>query len=244
MNLSRIRYEKLSPLVCARIRSQFSSYLDGEVSGRTMASIAGHLDRCSACREEFAAWRAMQDGMATMPRPAMPAALQERLREAIRLEKSHHTHLPARRRLAAVFESRFLPVWKESLAPAMLRAAAGLVLAASLLGGLAWMYAAPLSVEANDEERYAHLNAPRYLYSQVPPQMIVTGADTPILIDAKVDDRGRVYDFKIVEGPNSHAVRLQVMQNLLASVFRPASVFGEPVSGHVMLTYTGVSIRG
>jgi hypothetical protein len=35
-----------------------------------------------------------------------------------------------------------------------------------------------------------------------------------------------------------------VEQNLLTSVFRPATVFGVPVDGHVMLTYAGVSVRG
>jgi hypothetical protein len=39
-------------------------------------------------------------------------------------------------------------------------------------------------------------------------------------------------------------VRRQVEQNLLTSVFKPATVFGVPVDGHVMLTYTGVSVRG
>ena len=64
------------------------------------------------------------------------------------------------------------------------------------------------------------------------------------LIDAKVDTRGRVYDYTILDGPSDPTVRLQVEQNLLTSVFTPATVFGVPVDGHVMVTYTGVSVRG
>jgi hypothetical protein len=59
-----------------------------------------------------------------------------------------------------------------------------------------------------------------------------------------VDTRGRVYDYTIVDGPRDQAVRLEVEQNLLSSVFTPATVFGVPVDGHVMVTYTGVSVRG
>jgi hypothetical protein len=53
-----------------------------------------------------------------------------------------------------------------------------------------------------------------------------------------------VYDYTILDGPSDSAVRRQVEQNLLTSVFTPATVFGVPVDGHVMLTYTGVSVRG
>jgi hypothetical protein len=88
------------------------------------------------------------------------------------------------------------------------------------------------------------LIAPHYLYSQVPPIEVQAGRDVPVLIDAKVDTSGRVYDYIIIDGPSDPAVRLQVEQNLLNSVFKPATVFGVPVHGHVMLTYAGVSVRG
>ena len=78
----------------------------------------------------------------------------------------------------------------------------------------------------------------------MPPTAVETGRDVPVLIDAKVDTRGRVYDYTILDGPSDSAVRRQVEQNLLTSVFKPATVFGVPVEGHVMLTYTGVSVRG
>ena len=65
-----------------------------------------------------------------------------------------------------------------------------------------------------------------------------------VLVDAKVDSAGRVYDFDMIEGPNDPGVRVWVESNLLGSVFKPATVFGAPVPGHVMMTYTAVSARG
>jgi hypothetical protein len=115
--------------------------------------------------------------------------------------------------------------------------------AALLLIGVLRLFAPGLAVQANDDG-LAHLIAPHYLYAQVPPQQIQTGREVPILVEAMVDTRGRVYDYTIIAGPNDPAVRLRVEQNLLSSVFRPATVFGVPVDGHVMLTYTGVSVRG
>jgi hypothetical protein len=120
----------------------------------------------------------------------------------------------------------------------------GLALAMLLVGGLGWMFAVPIAVQANDDG-LADLRAPRYLYSQVPPLPITTDRDVPLVVEAKVDAAGRVYDYTVLAGPgDDQRVKLQLEQNLLASVFRPASVFGVPVPGHVVLTYAGVSVHG
>jgi hypothetical protein len=78
----------------------------------------------------------------------------------------------------------------------------------------------------------------------VPPQPIVTHHDAPIVVEALVDTQGRVYDYSILEGPSDPDVKLQVENDLLASVFQPATVFGTPVRGHVVMTYMGLSVRG
>jgi hypothetical protein len=123
------------------------------------------------------------------------------------------------------------------------RLAGGLAAAIILVGSFSWLFSAPIAVQANDD-RLAHLVAPRYLYSQVPPQPIETHRDVPIVIEALVDTHGRVYDYTVLEGPRDPAVLVRVEDNLLASVFKPATVFGVPVRGHVVLTFAGVSVRG
>jgi hypothetical protein len=72
----------------------------------------------------------------------------------------------------------------------------------------------------------------------------VTAHDTPIVVEALVDASGRVYDFTIVSGPQTEAVRTQVADQLLGSVFQPASAFGAPVRGRVVVTYSGISVHG
>jgi hypothetical protein len=119
----------------------------------------------------------------------------------------------------------------------------GLAAAVVLVGSISWLFSAPIAVQANDDN-LAHLIAPRYLYSQVPPQPIETRRDVPIVVEALVDTRGRVYDYTVLDGPKDPAVMVRVEDNLLASVFKPATVFGVPVRGHVILTYAGVSVRG
>jgi hypothetical protein len=110
------------------------------------------------------------------------------------------------------------------------------------------MFAAPLAAVQASDDAMSHLVAPRYLYSQVPPQPIKTHrdepSDVPIVVEAMVDSKGRVYDYTILAGPQDPSVRVRVEDNLLSSIFKPATVFGVPVRGHVVMTYTGVSVRG
>lgn len=221
---------------CAAARESFSAYLDGAMSGVEMARILDHLESCEGCAVEFAAWRDVQSALAQIGPAHAPMRLQAQLRAAIATEFAKGAHLP--------WTGRLQMAWGRTLAPLALRVSGGLALALMLVVGLGWMFAAPIAVQANDDG-LADLHAPRYLYSQVPPLPIETDRDVPLVVEAKVDSAGRVYDYTVLEGPGSdQRVKNQLEQNLLASVFRPASVFGVPVPGHVVLTYAGVSVHG
>lgn len=220
---------------CVAVRSGFSAYLDGAISGVEMAAISDHLERCSACAADFNVWREVQRSLGGLGPEQPPARLQARLQAAIAAERERGAHLP-------LFQ-RTLLIWRSSVAPMALRLSGGLAATVVLAGGLCWMFGAPIAVHANDDAM-AHLVAPRYLYSQVPPEPINTQRDVPIVVEAMVDNDGRVYCYSILQGPQDPQVKVRVENNLLSSVFKPATVFGVPVRGHVVMTYTGVSVRG
>ena len=220
---------------CEAIRGEFSAYLDGAVSGVEMARIAGHLEDCAGCSSEFAAWRSVQSALSNLGPAKVPVRLQARLRAAVAAERERGTHLPLSQRFA--FE------WRNWLGSAALRVAGGCAAAVVLLGSAAVFLAGPLSVQANDDNM-AHLSNPHYMYSQVPPRPLPNNRVVPVLVEAQVDTRGRVYDYSIVAGPSDPDVKLRVEENLLASVFKPATAFGIPVRGRVIVTYSGVSVRG
>ncbi len=96
---------------------------------------------------------------------------------------------------------------------------------------------------ANDEPLGA-MTSPHYLYSAVEPRPIVSGHDAAIIVEAFVNDQGRVYDYNIVSGPEDASVRSQVVDQLMLSVFQPASVFGAPVRSRVVMTFSGISVQG
>jgi Putative zinc-finger len=220
---------------CAVVRYSFSAYLDGAISGIEMAAISTHLQNCRECTADFYMWREVQRSLGELGPAQPPARLQASLRAVIAAERERGAHLPTHRRA--------LLLWKSSIAPLALRFSGGLAATVMLVGCLSWIFGAPIVVQANDDAM-AQLVGPRYMYSQVPPEPINTFRDVPIVVEALVDITGRVYDYSILDGPQDPQVKVKVENNLLGSVFMPATAFGVPVRGHVVMTYTGVSVRG
>jgi hypothetical protein len=236
--------------LCATIQSSFSSYLDGALTGRQMQQFARHLEgfadsatgavvpACEPCASEFAAWRQTHQAIATLRPAKAPADLGLRLRIAL-------SHELAQRNSRLL--DRLSLAWENAVRPMLLQVSAGLATSVALIGGitvlLGMVAAPPQAVQANDEPLTV-ITAPHYLYSTVAPGDIVTGQDAAIVVEALVDTTGRVYDYKIVSGPQDEAVRTQVADQLLSSVFQPASAFGVPVRGRAVVTFSGISVHG
>jgi len=227
----------MTPQLCQKCQSSFSAYLDGAVSGKQMQRIAQHLETCAACAREFTALRAMQQSLAALGPAKAPADLGLKLRLAISHEQA--------RRKSNWLETLGLK-WDNAIRPMLVQVSAGFAGTVILIGSiglLLGMVAAPEPVMANDEPLGA-MTAPHYLYSSVSPRPIVTDHDAVIVVEAYVSSEGRVYDYKIVSGPDDPAVHDQIVDQLMMSVYEPASVFGTPVRGRVVLTFSGISVHG
>ncbi len=227
----------MTPVICRKVQSSFSAYLDGAVSGRQMQRIANHLDICPECNREFSALRAMQQSLATLGPAKAPADLGLRLRLAISHEQARRT---------SNWRDSLSLKWENTVRPMLLQVSAGFVGAVLLVGSiglLLGMVAAPEPVMANDEPLGA-MTAPHFLYSTTSPEDIVSDQNSLIVVEAFINADGRVYDYNIVSGPEDQAVRNQIANHLLMSIYQPASVFGVPVRSQVVLTFSGISVHG
>ncbi len=221
---------------CNGIRAHFSEYLDGVTNGRIMQRVADHLRDCKACTDDFAAWRAMQDSLALLRKPAVPADLGLKLRLAISHERA--------RRTTRLVDTLSLQ-WDNAVRPLVVQLSAGFATAVALIGTVGFLLgsvAVPSAVMANDEP-LAAISTPRYLYSAEHSRPLITAHNATIVVEADINAQGRVFDYTIVSGPQDAAVLHQVRDRLLLSVFEPARVFGTAVRGRVLLTYSGVSVR-
>lgn len=223
---------------CKSIRSQFSAYLDGNLTGMAMQSIAAHLDRCGACAEEFRLWRQTQQSLATLGPARVPDDLGLRIRVAISREHARTTQ-----NMLAGWKVR----WQNTLGPFLLQASAGLASTVVLAGTMAFLigaFAVPEPAAARDAAADM-ASSPRFLYSTIEatPGALLQ-RDTPVTVEVFVNASGEVYDYRIVSGPTDPATRADIETLLLSSVFKPAERYGEAVRGVAVLSFSGVSVRG
>jgi Putative zinc-finger len=223
---------------CEAIREKFTEYLDSRLNGHEMQRIGAHLESCRRCAAEWASHRQMQSSLAALGPVKEPADMLLRIRIAI-------SHERARSRQSR-FDSWNL-VWKNTVGPFLLQAAAGLASAMLLLGTvtvLATMFTHPQQVSAMDEP-LGDATAPRLIClspgAEISP---LSDASGPVVVEAYVNGEGEVYDYRIVSGPTDAATRSQVEDMLVGSKFEPARFFGQPVRGLAVLSFSGISVRG
>jgi anti-sigma factor RsiW len=222
---------------CAHLRDQFSAYLDGAVSGAVMHEIATHLEICSGCSREFDQWRSAQALVSSIGPAKAPEDLSLRLRVAISQQLANTTHEKIARGKVR---------WQNSFLPLVWQISAGFASTVALLGGVALlvgMFASPEPLLARDEP-LGMASSPRFLYTSLAPGEGVADSNNPVVVQAFVNGEGRVYDYKIVSGSADTKTRSLLEDTLLFSVFAPAQVFGQPVRGTVLLSFSGVSVRG
>jgi len=225
--------------ICGPIRERFSLYLDGDVTGLVMQQIDAHLHTCPACRQEFAQWQSMQRALAISAAAPVPQDLALRLRIALSHERAH-----AERGWVGRLTDRWELYRDNTLRTFSVQAAVAvsavllLVLAFNILGAVA----APTSVEANDEPLIG-FSAPRYLYSVQGSEVQEVSPNEPLLVEAMVNAKGRVYDFRVLSGPTDAATGSRLRNEMVHAVFEPAHVFGLPVRGRILLTYAGISVH-
>jgi anti-sigma factor RsiW len=222
---------------CADLREQFSAYLDGAVTGAVMHEIAAHLEVCSGCSVEFAQWRNAQSLVSSIGPAKAPENLGLRLRVALSQQMANTTEEKfARGRVR----------WENTMLPLMWRVTAGFASTVAMLGAVALLIGmfSPEPLLARDEP-LDMASSPRFLYtSNAAPAEGVADGSNPVVVQAFVNGEGQVYDYKIVSGDADNKTHSRLKDTLLFSVFAPARVFGQPVSGTVLLSFSGVSVRG
>ena len=104
------------------------------------------------------------------------------------------------------------------------------------------VFANPESAQATKDD--PSTTAPRLLYLSSAASDDISAASTPVVVEAYVNGAGQVYDYRIVSGPTDQATRSQIENMLLFSVFEPARIFGQPVRGLAVLSFSGIAVRG
>jgi hypothetical protein len=224
---------------CKNIQAKFTEYLDGRLNGRDMQQIAGHLQGCGVCANEWTLARETQSSLAALGAVPEPPDLLLRVRVAVSRERARRRRDPM---------EAWKLAWKNAVGPFLLQATAGFASAVLLMGSvivLATMFTQPEKAVASKDEPLGNATAPRLVELATGAGRNEIGAVSgPVVVEAYVDGSGQAYDYRIVSGPSDAATRAQIENLLLTSRFEPARFFGQPVRGLAVLSFAGVSVKG
>jgi hypothetical protein len=219
---------------CTQAKSLFSPYLDGAVTGTQMQDLSRHLEGCVSCNQEYASLRQMQQLLAGMGSRKAPEDLALRLRVAISGEVAR-----MRRPFMAGALIRLENVLNAFLVPAM----AGLTTAVVIFGLLMGFLALPL--QAGNPDVPLMLNTDPQLQQSAFGTTLDSMHGDPLVIEAYVDARGRVQDYRILSSPKDSEAWLPEVKNMLIfTTFRPATSMGRPTAGRAVLSFSKISVKG
>jgi hypothetical protein len=219
---------------CTQAKSLFSPYLDGAVTGTQMQDLSRHLEGCVSCNQEYASLRQMQQLLAGMGSRKAPEDLALRLRVAISGEVAR-----SRRPFMAGALIRLENALNAFLVPAM----AGLTTAVLIFGLLMGFLALPL--QAGNPDVPLMLNTDPQLQQSAFGTTLDSMHGDPLVIEAYVDARGRVQDYRILSSPKDSEAWLPEVKNMLIfTTFRPATSMGRPTTGRAVLSFSKISVKG
>jgi Putative zinc-finger len=216
---------------CTKAALLLSSHLDGALEIRERRVMDDHLAGCVNCQHHLSSLKQTRQLLAVVGRKPAPENLALRVRLAISREASAVRVSPFERlrfRLETALNAFMVP------------ATAGLLSAIVFFGLLIGFFAVPSL--SND--------VPTSLYR--PPELAMTPfglsnsiSSDSLVLEAYVDANGRVQDYRVLSSPEDMtAVDQQVKNMLIFTIFRPATSFGRPTSGRVVLSFSHVNVKG
>jgi len=219
---------------CNESRALMSLYLDGSMTGKQMGEVNEHLTTCSECGPMYLKLKRTQSVVASLGRKQAPPDLSLRLRVAISQESAKtgiRWHESLRVRIANAFQAFAVP------------ATAGTLSAIVVFGLLAGYFAAPPALHADNDPPTMLYTPPELKYS--PFELAVGPFSDVVMVEAYIDANGRVQDYKVLSAPPDMKGSLPELSNMLIfSQFRPATSFGRPISGKVVLSFSKVNVKG
>ncbi len=207
----------------------FDSYLDGCAERDQVRSIRFHLNYCDACRRELELAQAVQSDLRSLRRKQVPAELALALR--VRLSQELHND----------WISRWRVRFENSLKPLLVPATGGVLVAVICFGLLLGSNTMPLPPVGRPDVPLALVTPPRL---RELPAINFNTDDDQLVVMTRVNSLGKVVGYEVISGSISPEIRYQLDRLIYFSVFEPATTFGTPTDGKVLLSLSRITVRG
>jgi hypothetical protein len=212
---------------CVEIRNHFSDYLDDLCTPQARKSIRYHLSFCDVCREQLEQWQSIQEELRAIPRRQVPPELALRLR--VQMSQLLHKNLLS-------------PIWvrlENALKPLLIPATGGVLTAVICFFLFMGSHVVPLT--DTPDVTLQLVTPPRV---QLLAPMDFNTCDNTLVLVTQISAGGRVKGYQILSGQSSPELLQRLDRMIYFSVFRPATMFGRPTDGEVVLSLRRITVRG
>jgi len=212
---------------CVEIRNHFSDYLDDLCPPEARKSIRYHLSFCDVCREQLEQWQSIREELRSLPRQQVPPELALRLR--VQMSQRLHKNLLA-------------PLWvrlENALKPLLIPATGGVIMAVISFCLIMGSQVVPMT---NLPDVSVQLVTPARVQALAP--MDFNTGDNSLVLVTQINAEGRVKGYRVLSGEHSPEIMHCLDRMIYFSIFQPATMFGKPTDGEVVLSLRRITVRG
>ena len=217
---------------CRAAALRIRSYVDGELGWYQRRLIRRHLLQCSECFEQYDGSEVVHDLVRDGREVTMPTFLRTRILLAT----------SGAMRWSAASQAK---LWLENCLRPLAVPAFGGVLSAMILFGALISHLSFVRGALADDIPLTYLTRTWIENATImkAPELVVP---QDITVEVFLDQAGRVYDLRMVKVPVApphvtSKLKSQVASALLTAKFAPATNFGRPVLGRVLLSFRPVT---
>jgi hypothetical protein len=217
-------------MTCQSARQKLAAYSEDSLSPREASALRRHLIGCEACHQEYEYGERLASPLreldSVMPPPLFATSIRLRLFSQIRM----------------TLWERWQVRLSNLMRPVALPAAGGLLSALILFGAFLPLLSVSRSSALIKDVPTMLITGPRFM--QASPFEI----DEDLLIEAWIDERGKVASFEVLNPAQStpaweETIRIRSGNVLLTTLFEPATRFGQPIAGKIVFSLHRINIR-
>jgi hypothetical protein len=218
-------------MTCDLVRQSLGAYVQHRLSGRELSAVRGHLLSCEECHQEYE----YQERLSSPLRELAAAVPPPTLATSIRLQ---------------LFSKARLSLWdrwqvrlSNLMRPVALPAAGGLLTALILFTSFIPAFSVFRASGFGDDVPTMLMTGPRFKGAS----LLDFSSEEDVLVEAWIDENGKVASFEILTPPyldgDPEIARIQSSNVLLTTLFEPATRFGQPIAGKVVMSLHRINIR-
>jgi len=228
-------------MTCRIVRQQLPRFLEGDLPEQDLRSLTRHLSSCAACARQCAERGRSNVRLVTslreLPAISVPRELAIRLRLAASYEAARNQGRGDFSSATRRWWTRARLTMRDLMRPLALPAAGGLLSSMACFTMLASTLSFPQQVAIND--------IPLGFTTQVEVDQLspfgYTGRD--VVIELTIDKNGQVANYA-AHGSVTRNDMKELGNLILFTSFAPATAFGQPTSGKILLRSHRINVRG